>query len=353
MTLRPLEPGCDEFSGPVPCDMPSRPRKGIDDDDSNGMVSCQINWSLENGIDARGPAREWDGVGKCGFSSSSYISCNPASGSEFKYFATDFSRCIYDYEDEDDFFEGWNEMLRLLDDCRYEESIADFRGSQSTPIMTFHVQILQHAASIYTFEAFEKFKDEFCRGIDCKFEIDSESRNQVIYKITPYGKKFHHFVTYDSSKDSISCSCKKFEFASYLYSHALKILTTLNIARIPATYILKRWAKTAKIENVKVSNESSNEIESKARISFRYKELCHLSMQLVTKASESEETYQIAKYGFWKMSKQMDACCQGGKKMKEARPKDNKSVSQDVDGNPSDFDSSKVKGVKVKDRVTY
>ncbi|KAL3499810.1 hypothetical protein ACH5RR_038903 [Cinchona calisaya] len=143
--------------------------------------------------------------------------------------------------------------VRLLDDCRYEESIANFRGSQSTPAMKFPVQILQHAASINTFEAFEKFKDELCRGIDCKFEIDSESGNQMIYRITPYGKKFHDFVTYDSSKDSISC-----------------------------------------------------------------------------------------RYGFWKMSKQMDACCQGGKKMKEARPKDNKSVSQHVDANQSDFDSNKI-----------
>ncbi|KAL3517331.1 hypothetical protein ACH5RR_024233 [Cinchona calisaya] len=61
--------------------MPSRPRKGIDDNYSNGMVSCRMNWSLKNDIDVPGPTREWAGVGKCGFSSSSYISCNPASSS--------------------------------------------------------------------------------------------------------------------------------------------------------------------------------------------------------------------------------------------------------------------------------
>ncbi|KAL3516439.1 hypothetical protein ACH5RR_023341, partial [Cinchona calisaya] len=57
----PPEPGCDEFSGPVPNYMPSRPRKGVDDDNSKGMVSCRMNWSLKNGIDARGPAKEWGG----------------------------------------------------------------------------------------------------------------------------------------------------------------------------------------------------------------------------------------------------------------------------------------------------
>ncbi|KAL3498243.1 hypothetical protein ACH5RR_040975 [Cinchona calisaya] len=44
-------------------------------------LRMRMNWSLENGIDARELAKEWGGVGKCGFSSSSYISCNPASDS--------------------------------------------------------------------------------------------------------------------------------------------------------------------------------------------------------------------------------------------------------------------------------
>ncbi|KAL3520455.1 hypothetical protein ACH5RR_018604 [Cinchona calisaya] len=55
--------------------MPFRPRSGIDDDDSNGMVSCRMNWSLENGIDARGPTKEWGGVGQ-------YISIKIVQGKE-------------------------------------------------------------------------------------------------------------------------------------------------------------------------------------------------------------------------------------------------------------------------------
>ncbi|KAL3534051.1 hypothetical protein ACH5RR_007572 [Cinchona calisaya] len=39
----PPEPSYDESSGPVPSDMPSRPQKDINDDDSNGMVSCRMN----------------------------------------------------------------------------------------------------------------------------------------------------------------------------------------------------------------------------------------------------------------------------------------------------------------------
>ena len=241
----------------------------------------------------------------------------------------------------------------LLDDRRYDESVADFKGNQSTPAMTFPCKILQHAASIYTHEVYEKFKEELCKGIDCKWEVDGELGNQMIYRVTPHGKTSHHLVTYDSSTNSICCSCKKFEFAGFLCSHALKILMTLNIVTIPDAYILKRWTKAAKTGNVHVSSESSPEMELKAKLSFRYKELSYLYMQLMTKASECDEAYQIAKDGFWKMSEQMDACCQGKKKMKEVRIEENCSAYQDVDTNPSEVAYNKIKGIKVKEKVTY
>ncbi|XP_071939829.1 protein FAR-RED IMPAIRED RESPONSE 1-like [Coffea arabica] len=167
---------------------------------------------------------------------------------DFQNFAADFSHCIYGYENENDFFEGWSEMLKmyglednkwlkkmfdikekwilvygretfcaditttqrsesmnsvikkLLDDHRYDESVVDFRGNQSTLAMTFPCKILQHAASIYTHEVYKKFKDELCKGIDCKWEVDGELGNQVIYRVTPYDKTSHHLVTYDSSR---------------------------------------------------------------------------------------------------------------------------------------------------------
>ena len=73
----------------------------------------------------------------------------------------------------------------------------------------------------------------------------------------------------------------------------------------------------------------------------------------MTKASECDEAYQIAKDGFWKMSEQMDACCQGKKKMKEVRIEEHCSVYQDVDTNPSEIAYNKIKGIKVKEKVTY
>ena len=45
-----------------------------------------------------------------------------------------------------------------------------------------------------------KFKEELCKGIDCKQKIDNESRNQVIYKVTPYGKLSDYLITFGCFK---------------------------------------------------------------------------------------------------------------------------------------------------------
>ncbi|KAL3529991.1 hypothetical protein ACH5RR_009313 [Cinchona calisaya] len=112
---------------------------------------------------------------------------------------------------KNDLFEFFNHFQRSLDDRRYAKSRAYFQDSQSTPAMMFPVEILKHVVRVYTYEVFEQFKDQLCKGIDCKFEIVEEIGHQKMYRITPFGKKFHRHITYDSSKDSISCSCKRFE----------------------------------------------------------------------------------------------------------------------------------------------
>ena len=61
-----------------------------------------------------------------------------------------------------------------------------------------------------------------------------------LYKVTPCGKTYSHTIRYDSSSDKVVCSCKKYEFAGILCSHALKVFTTKNIIRILSEYIYKR-----------------------------------------------------------------------------------------------------------------
>ncbi|XP_008240644.1 PREDICTED: protein FAR1-RELATED SEQUENCE 5-like [Prunus mume] len=241
---------------------------------------------------------------------------------KFKDFSKDFSSCIYDYEDEDDFLNAWNNMLekytlvgndwlsrlfkirekwalvygrqtfcaditttqrsesmnscikkyvsykydllrffqhfqRLVEDRRYEELKAEFKASQSSPTLSFTVEILKHEANVYTLKVFKVFQDELCKTYDCALHFIDEMGTIGKYEVIPYGKNWQHIVTFDSTNNVTLCSCKKFEFAGILCAHALKILSTRNVKSIPAQYILKRWTKNVKAMSAKINSSSS------------------------------------------------------------------------------------------------
>ncbi|XP_073137623.1 protein FAR1-RELATED SEQUENCE 5-like [Henckelia pumila] len=192
---------------------------------------------------------------------------------------------------------------RLVDDRRYEELKADLRTNHSTPVLSFPVEIIKHAVSVYTHETFQLFQNELSKTHDSKLEVVTESEVISHYKISFFSKQYQHTVTYDLSDDKISCSCKRFEFAGLLCSHVLKVFTYKNVMRIPEFYIKKRWTKMAKKWIVETSSPPNVKIEEfldeikeegeKIKIGMLYKELCRLYHQLMTHAALTEETYEL------------------------------------------------------------
>ncbi|XP_050379761.1 protein FAR1-RELATED SEQUENCE 5-like [Argentina anserina] len=144
---------------------------------------------------------------------------------KFKDFAGDFSSIIYDYEDIEDFLIAWKKLL-------------------------------------------EKYNMQENKCL----KLFSDIGTIRIYEVTAHGKRFHHVVTFDSGDNTISCSCKKFEFAGILCSHALKVLSENNVKTIPSQYISKRWRKGFKGERAKVS-PNANDDDQEAKIARRYREL--------------------------------------------------------------------------------
>ncbi|XP_058075804.1 protein FAR1-RELATED SEQUENCE 5-like [Magnolia sinica] len=157
-----------------------------------------------------------------------------------KSFGNDFSRCVYDFDEEHEFLEAWEKMImkynltdniwlqqlfnekekwalvygknsfctdmkstqrceslnkdlkkylhpgqniikffehfeRLVDDRRNAELEANFKMAQSSPIVTFLVSILKHAASVYTPTIFKLFQAEFGDSLDQIVEQVDES----------------------------------------------------------------------------------------------------------------------------------------------------------------------------------
>ncbi|KAG8372479.1 hypothetical protein BUALT_Bualt12G0070400 [Buddleja alternifolia] len=256
----------------------------------------------------------------------------------FTNFSKDFSSCIYDYEEEEDFVNAWKEMLRtygletnewlerlfnirktwalvygrqsfcadltttqrsesmnsvlkryvsykhnlfqffrhfdrLVDDCRHEELKADLRSSQSKPVASFPVEILKHAATVYTHEVFELFQEELRKAYDVKIELFGEIGETFEYKITPFRKHRQNTVMYDSFEEQ-----------------AFEVGTEHSI--------------------------SMDKKEERKMIGVHYNELCGLSNQLVTWASMTMETFGIAKVGLLKMIEEIDETLENGADMR-------------------------------------
>ncbi|XP_060669123.1 protein FAR1-RELATED SEQUENCE 5-like [Ziziphus jujuba] len=209
------------------------------------------------------------------------------------------------------FFEHFQ---RLIEDCHYEELKADFKATQSTPSLSFPVEILKDAASIYTPTVFNVFQDELCKAYDCAMQIFDHIGTVTEYKLTNHKKQFQHTVRYDFSNNTVIYSCRKFEFTGVLCSHALKVLSSKDIKKIHVQYILKRLTKSAKLQT-----------------------------QAPMKATETEETYKIARTALAKISKDVDA-----------HLKDNnigKSISKITEATTVPSASEKIKGIENRERV--
>eukprot|EP00268_Persea_americana_P048001 TRINITY_DN5037_c1_g1_i3.p1 TRINITY_DN5037_c1_g1~~TRINITY_DN5037_c1_g1_i3.p1 ORF type:complete len:852 (-),score=138.98 TRINITY_DN5037_c1_g1_i3:305-2860(-) len=269
-----------------------------------------------------------------------------------KSFYDDFSKCMYDYDEEEDFLAAWDKMLeqyelrdntwltklfnekekwalvygrstfsadiisalrngsmnvelkkyldpenkitdffdhfeRLLDDRRNAESEANFSMAQSSPHTKLPVSILKHAADVYTLKIFKMFETEYANGLDWQVEETSDVGTMKKYFVfNQKGRK--HIVTFDPTDESITCSCKKFEFVGILCGHALKA-TIHKLKRIPTKYILKRWTREAAC-SLKLS---SSECKPKA-LSSRYSVLLRGFVRIAAKAAESEERFECA-----------------------------------------------------------
>lgn len=230
-----------------------------------------------------------------------------------KDFAMDFSKCLYEYDDEEEFTVAWSSMLTKYDLVNNEWLLNTFkdRHSWASAFIThifcadinstlqkenlnvelkkylnvqldllsffkhyerlldenryaelqadFHAtqsfprippsKMLTQAAKVYTPSVFELFRKEFEVFLDSVLCFCGDEETMGVYKVVVGEKPKEHYVKFDSSDNLIVCSCKKFEFVGILCGHAIKVLDVRNIKEIPTRYILKRWCVNAKVED--------------------------------------------------------------------------------------------------------
>ncbi|XP_062103485.1 protein FAR1-RELATED SEQUENCE 5-like [Humulus lupulus] len=202
---------------------------------------------------------------------------------------------------------------RLVEDRRYDELKADFKATQTSLSLSLPIEILKHTSIVYTPTVFRMFEKEFCKAYDCAMNIKSENGTMSEYTVTPHGKVYEHIVTYDSSNDTVTCGCKKFDFVGILCAHILK-------------------SKSVSVE------------DAKAKMAKRYKELCRMQTQLATKAAEDEKAYKIVVSAFSKIFIDLDANDRAqGKEISTSTTRHN-----DIENKNNNGISDQIKGFKTK-----
>ncbi|KAK8949618.1 hypothetical protein KSP39_PZI006134 [Platanthera zijinensis] len=98
--------------------------------------------------------------------------------------------------------------------------------------------------------AFERFQDEWEKSLGICVKQRNELGTTHEYLVASYDEASEYKVIGDLSNQTVSCNCKKFETFGILCSHALKVLDAMDIKLIPEIYIMKRWTRGAKEENL-------------------------------------------------------------------------------------------------------
>ncbi|XP_010273716.1 PREDICTED: protein FAR1-RELATED SEQUENCE 5-like isoform X2 [Nelumbo nucifera] len=198
---------------------------------------------------------------------------------------------------------------KVVADKRYEELKAEFATTQSTPIIAAHVGILDYASHVYTPPIFSMFQNEVLQQLDCRIEEDHVVSETIAeYTVGLYGTNRRFKVTFDSRNNSVSCSCKNFEFVGILCRHALKILDYRRVDIIPPCYVLKRWTIGARKSRSEASHDSNQCSDQATKIATHRKELFHLLTQVVNKAALSDDVYKMVMQAGEKLLEDVTGC---------------------------------------------
>ncbi|KAL1205272.1 Protein FAR1-RELATED SEQUENCE 1 [Cardamine amara subsp. amara] len=174
---------------------------------------------------------------------------------------------------------------------RYEEEEkAEIETLYKQPGLKSPSPFGKQMAEIYTREMFKKFQVEVLGGVACypKKESEEYGVNKKTFRVQDYEQNRSFVVVWNNCESSeVICSCRLFEFKGFLCRHALIVLQMSGELSIPSQYVLKRWTKNAKSNEVM----ESDQIDIDSTKVQRYTDLCLRSLKLSEEASLSDESY--------------------------------------------------------------
>ncbi|XP_074296965.1 protein FAR1-RELATED SEQUENCE 9-like [Silene latifolia] len=146
--------------------------------------------------------------------------------------------------------EFWMRFESAMDQQRHTRRRLDNMDKHSSATASTPLALEIHAAKVYTYSAFHKFKQEAIFSIDtCRTGGFTERGELEVTIVKDSSRKKNFEVAYspalsdDTGTRKASCSCTMFERTEILCRHIIWIFSASGIKTIPEDYVVNRWMK--------------------------------------------------------------------------------------------------------------
>lgn len=163
--------------------------------------------------------------------------------------------------------------------------------------------MLVQASKLYTPIIFEAFQGEYEKSLAaCSKELDGNNE----YLIGDFTYEEEYKVIGDPLKQTVQCSCRRFDRIGILCAHALKVLDLMNIKSLPPHYVLKRWTREARSGTIQ-DNLGRNIIENpNMDAMLRYRFMSHKFLNLAHRAANFPECTMLVDSALDILGKQIE-----------------------------------------------
>jgi hypothetical protein len=185
-----------------------------------------------------------------------------------------------------DFFELYMKFLQYRCDVEAKDDL-EYQSKQ--PTLRSSLAFEKQLSLIYTDAAFKKFQAEVPGVVSCQLQKEREDGTTAIFRIEDFEERQNFFVALNNELLDACCSCHLFEYQGFLCKHAILVLQSADVSRVPSQYILKRWSK--KGNNKEDKNDKCATIDNRMA---RFDDLCRRFVKLGVVASLSDEACKTA-----------------------------------------------------------
>ncbi|KAL9669217.1 hypothetical protein QQ045_006760 [Rhodiola kirilowii] len=193
--------------------------------------------------------------------------------------------------------EFFTHFVRILYDKRYKELDAEYDLLFWIIHCKMEVSILIHEQEVFTKAIFKVFQAQFENSLKSSIMKCVSNGENFIFTVVRDGF-FKERLVKREGQFTVTCSYRKFETIGVLCRHCIKVMTegreTTLIKKITEQYVLERWTKNARVDNVVQDMLGQEIIENPTlKQTSRYRSLCSKFVRLASRASESEKTYEV------------------------------------------------------------